>query len=103
MLPHIKYILSDMKSSLNQELYEELDPLENICDLIEHAIQDDPPLAMKEGGIIKDGYHEEIDRLRHAKSDGKEWLANWRVKNRRRPGLKTFELSITKYLGIIWK
>lgn len=99
MLPHIKYILSDMKSSLNQELYEELDPLENICDLIEHAIQDDPPLAMKEGGIIKDGYHEEVDRLRHAKSDGKEWLAKLESEEREKTGIKNLRIKYNKVFG----
>lgn len=99
MLPHIKYILSDMKSSLNQELYDELDPLENICDLIEHAIQDDPPLAMKEGGIIKDGYHEEVDRLRHAKSDGKEWLAKLESEEREKTGIKNLRIKYNKVFG----
>ena len=99
MLPHIKYILSDMKSSLNQELYEELDPLENICDLIEHAIQDDPPLAMKAGGIIKDGYHEEVDRLRHAKSDGKEWLAKLESEEREKTGIKNLRIKYNKVFG----
>ena len=99
MLPHIKYILSDMKSSLNQELYEELDPLENICDLIGHAIQDDPPLAMKEGGIIKDGYHEEVDRLRHAKSDGKEWLAKLESEEREKTGIKNLRIKYNKVFG----
>ena len=89
MLPHI----------LNQELYEELDPLENICDLIEHAIQDDPPLAMKEGGIIKDGYHEEVDRLRHAKSDGKEWLAKLESEEREKTGIKNLRIKYNKVFG----
>ena len=75
MLPHIRCILQDMSSTLLKELYQELDPLEDLCALIQKAIVDDPPIAMKEGGIIKDGYHEEVDRLRTAKSKGKEWLA----------------------------
>ena len=58
---------------------------------------------MKEGGIIKDGYHEEVDRLRHAKSDGKEWLAKLESEEREKTGIKNLELSIIKYLGIIWK
>ncbi len=72
MLPHIKCILNDMKSPLNKRLYEELDPLEDICQLIQSAIREEPPITMREGGIIRDGYNEEVDRLRSAKSDGKD-------------------------------
>ena len=75
MLPHIKYLLGEMKSPLLREIWEELDTLEDLCALVQSAIREDPPLAMKEGGIIRDGYNEEVDRLRNAKSDGKEWLA----------------------------
>ena len=66
MLPHIKYILSEMTSPLLKELYEDLDTLEDLCTLIKDAIQEDPPLAMKEGGIIRDGYNPEVDKLRSA-------------------------------------
>ena len=74
MLPHIRTILGDMKSPLLQKLYDDIDPLEDLCSLVENAIIDDPPMAMKEGGIIRDGYHEEVDRLRKAK-DGRKDLA----------------------------
>ena len=75
MLPHIKCILSDMQTPLLKELYEELDTLEDLCKLVSDSIREDPPIAMKEGGIIKDGYNAEVDKLRNAKSDGKDWLA----------------------------
>ena len=65
MLPHIKYILSEMTSPLLKELYEDLDTLEDLCTLIKDAIKEDPPLAMKEGGIIRDGYNPEVDKLRY--------------------------------------
>ena len=82
MLPHIKYILQEMKTPLLRELYESLDTLEDLCELIKSAIKEEPPIAMKEGGIIKEGFHEEVDRLRSAKSDGKEWLAKLEAKER---------------------
>ena len=103
MLPSVKCILKDMESDLLKEIYEELDPLEELCDLVGRAIQEEPPLAMKEGGIIKDGYNEEVDRLRKAKSEGRTGLLIWRPRNGKRPGLKTCGSVIIKYSVIIWK
>ena len=99
MLPHIKYILQEMKAPLLHEIYENLDTLEELCDLIQTAIQDDPPLAMKEGGIIKDGYNEEVDRLRSAKSDGKEWLAKLEADEREKTGIKNLRIRYNKVFG----
>ena len=75
MLPPIRYILQDLQAPLLKEIYEDLDALEDLCELVTKAIREDPPLAMKEGNIIRDGYNEEVDKLRRAKSDGKDWLA----------------------------
>ena len=99
MLPHIKYILQEMKAPLLHEIYENLDTLEELCDLIQTAIQDDPPLAMKEGGIIKDGYNEEVDRLRSAKSDGKEWLAKLEADELEKTGIKNLRIRYNKVFG----
>lgn len=99
MLPHIKYILQEMKAPLLHEIYENLDTLEEFCNLIQTAIQDDPPLAMKEGGIIKDGYNEEVDRLRSAKSDGKEWLAKLEADEREKTGIKNLRIRYNKVFG----
>ena len=70
MLPHIKYILSTMKSPLLVEVCEQMDELQDVCDLIDRAIMEEPPIQIKDGGIIKEGYNEEIDRLRAAKTEG---------------------------------
>lgn len=99
MLPHIRCILQDMSSTLLKELYQELDPLEDLCALIQKAIVDDPPIAMKEGGIIKDGYHEEVDRLRTAKSKGKEWLARLEEQEREKTGIKNLRIRYNKVFG----
>ena len=72
MLPPIRYILEEMKVPLLQEIYEDLDALEDLCDLVTKAIREEPPIAMKEGNIIREGYNEEVDKLRRAKSDGKD-------------------------------
>ena len=99
MLPHIRYILSEMKSPLLKELYDDLDPLEDICSLIGEAICDEPPIAMKEGGIIRDGYNEEVDRLRQAKSNGKEWIAKLEADEREKTGIKNLRIKYNKVFG----
>ena len=72
MLPHIKYILSEMKSPLLKDIYEGLDTLDDLCGLVQTSIKEEPPIAMRDGGIIRDGYNEEVDKLRMAKSNGKD-------------------------------
>ena len=99
MLPSVKCILKDMESDLLKEIYEELDPLEELCDLVGRAIQEEPPRAMKEGGIIKDGYNEEVDRLRKAKSEGKNWLADLETKEREKTGIKNLRIRYNKVFG----
>ena len=99
MLPSVKCILKDMESDLLKEIYEELDPLEELCDLVGRAIQEEPPLAMKEGGIIKDSYNEEVDRLRKAKSEGKNWLADLETKEREKTGIKNLRIRYNKVFG----
>ena len=88
MLPPIRYILQDLQAPLLKEIYEDLDALEDLCELVTKAIREDPPLAMKEGNIIRDGYNEEVDKLRRAKSDGKDWLAKLENDEREKTGLK---------------
>ena len=99
MMPHVKCILQDMKSPLLKELYENLDPLEDLCTLVKKAIKEDSPIAMKEGGIIRDGYNEEVDRLRSAKSDGKEWLAKLESDEREKTGIKNLRVRYNKVFG----
>lgn len=99
MLPHIKCILSDMQTPLLKELYEELDTLEDLCKLVSDSIREDPPIAMKEGGIIKDGYNAEVDKLRNAKSDGKDWLAKLETDEREKTGIKNLRIKYNKVFG----
>lgn len=99
MLPHIKYILGELKSPLLKELHDGLDTLEDLCALTGQAITDDPPLAMKEGGIIREGYSKEVDTLRCAKSDGKEWLAKLELKEREKTGIKNLRIKYNKVFG----
>lgn len=99
MLPHIKYILQEMESPLLQELYNGLDTLEDLCELVRDSVKEDPPIAMREGGIIREGYNEEVDRLRSAKSDGKEWLAKLEADEREKTGIKNLKIRFNKVFG----
>lgn len=99
MLPHVRYILEEMQCDFLQELQEELDPLQDLYTLVEDAIMEDPPLAMKEGGIIRDGYSEEVDRLRSAKTEGKTWLAELEAEEREKTGIKNLRIKYNKVFG----
>ena len=99
MLPHIKYILSTMKSPLLVEVCEQMDELQDVCDLIDRAIMEEPPIQIKDGGIIKEGYNEEIDRLRAAKTEGKTWLAQLEAKERENTGIKNLKIKYNKVFG----
>ena len=99
MLPPIRYLLEEMEASLLKDIYAELDPLEDLCTLVQNAIADEPPLAMKEGGIIRDGYNEEVDTLRRAKSEGKDWLAKLEQDEREKTGIKTLRIKYNKVFG----
>lgn len=99
MLPPIRCIMEDLKAPLLQEIRETLDPLEDISGLIQAAIAEEPPLAMKEGGIIRDGYSEEVDTLRRAKSEGKDWLAKLESEEREKTGIKNLKIKYNKVFG----
>ena len=99
MLPPIKCILNDMSSDYLKEIYEELDTMEDLCTLVQSAIVEEPPIAMKEGGIIKEGYNEEVDRLRRAKSEGKDWLAALETTEREKTGIKNLKIRYNKVFG----
>ena len=99
MLPHIKNLLGEFKSPLLKRLYEEMDTLEDVYDLILRSIEEEPPITVRDGGIIKDGYSEEADRLRHAKTEGKTWLAELETKERDKTGIKNLKIKFNKVFG----
>ena len=99
MLPHIKYIMSDFHCSLLNDIRNDLDDLEDICSLIGNAIQDEPPISVREGNIIREGFHEEIDRLRNAKTEGKTWLAQLESKEREATGIKGLKIKYNRVFG----
>ena len=99
MLPPIRYLLEKMQSDLLKEIYKDMDSLEDLCSLLKSAIRDEPPIAMKEGNIIRDGYNEEVDKLRRAKSDGKDWLAKLENEEREKTGIKNLKIKSNKVFG----
>ena len=99
MLPYIKSLLQDFSSPLLGEIEEELDPLEDLYNLIDQAIIEEPPLTIKEGGIIKDGYREDIDKYRQAKTEGKSWLADLEAKEKESTGIRTLKIRYNKVFG----
>ena len=99
MLPHIKNIISNFECQLVKELNENLDPLEDIAALIDQAIIEDPPLSSKEGGFIREGYDENIDKLKVAKTDGKNWLLELETTERERTGIKGLKVKYNKVFG----
>lgn len=99
VLPYIVNVISEFDTGLFPEIREQLDPLTDLFDLIDRAIVEEPPLAVKEGGIIKDGFDQELDVLKKAKTDGKQWLAEYEAKERERTGIKNLRIKFNKVFG----
>ena len=99
MLPPIKTVLSAFEKDELTEIREQIDGLEDIYQLIDEAIIEEPPISIREGGMIKDGFDETIDRLRSAKHDGKQWLAQLEEEDRERTGIKNLKIKYNKVFG----
>lgn len=98
-LPALKELMKDRSSDLLKELYDELDVLEDVAKLIEDAIVDDPPVSVKEGGIIKSTYDEEVNKLRTASTEGKNWVIAIESKEREATGIKNLKVGYNKVFG----
>ena len=99
MIPPIKYLLRNMHTPDLKEIYDNLDNLEDISGLIANSIEDEPPISIKEGGIIKTGYHADVDKYRNAKTEGKQWLADMEQKERENTGIKNLKIKFNKVFG----
>lgn len=99
MLPHIKTVLNAFQKEALSKIREDLDGLEDIHQLILHAIEEEPPITIREGGIIKEGFDETIDMLRNAKRDGKKWLAELENADRERTGIRNLRIKYNKVFG----
>lgn len=98
-LPELKQILSISNSEMLKNLYDRLDELKDIHSLIESAIVDEPPISVKEGGIIKKGFNQDIDEYKEASTEGKNWIISLEAKEKERTGIKNLKVGYTKVFG----
>ena len=98
-LPEIKNMLANAKSGMLRKIYDDLDTLDDIFQLIDKAIVDEPPILITEGGIIKMGYSPEIDELKTAMIDGKTWLVQLEAREREETGIKGLKVGYNKVFG----
>lgn len=99
ILPHVKAILQEFDKGLLAEYEQELDELTDLYTAIEAAIVEEPPILVKEGGIIRDDYNETVDMLKNAKTDGKNWLIELEAKEREATGIKNLKIKFNKVFG----
>ena len=99
MIPPIKMLLKELNGELAEEIFDELDELRDIYHLLESAIEEEPPISVREGDIIKTGYHEEVDHLRSAKTEGKSWLAELEASEREKTGIRNLRIKYNKVFG----
>jgi len=99
MIPHIKSVLRAFSKAELTGILDDLDDLSDIHGLIERSINDDPPIMIREGGFIKDGYDENVDNFRKAKTEGKTWLAKLEEEDRQRTGIKNLKVKYNKVFG----
>lgn len=98
-IPFIKNIFKECTAELNKKSYSKMDSLEDVYKLIDSAIEDDPPVTVKEGGIIKTGYNDEVDRLREATTSGKDWIVELENSERQRTGIKNLKVGYNRVFG----
>ena len=99
MIPYIKQLVKSFSTEEMQCVYEDMDDLRDLYTLLESAIVEEPPLAMKEGGLIKDGYNEDVDHFREAKTKGKSWLAELEAEEREKTGIRNLKIKYNKVFG----
>ena len=99
MLPHIKKLIGTMESDLFADCFANLDDLADIYSLISSAIVEEPPITIREAGIIKEGFSKEADELRRAKTEGKEWLAQLEAREKEATGIKNLKVKYNKVFG----
>ena len=99
MLPAIAMLLSDLSGELVNEIRGEFDDLRDLYQLLCDSIQEEPPISSRDGDIIKDGYNEDVDRLRRAKTEGKNWLAQLEAEEREKTGIKNLRIKYNKVFG----
>ena len=98
-IPPVRKLLKDFQPPVLKRICRDMDGLEDLCDLVSRAIAEDPPLAAKEGGIIRDGYDEQVDQYRNSKSEGTKWLAELEAAERERTGIRNLKIKYNRVFG----
>lgn len=98
-LPELEYTLSSVKSPMLSDMRRDFDLLEDVCDLLERSVNDEPPVLLRDGNVIKEGFNEEIDKLRLAMRDGKTWLASLESEERAATGIAKLKVGFNKVFG----
>lgn len=98
-LPALREALEPVKCSLLTEILREIDPLEDLCELVDRAIVEDPPITVREGGIIREGYNAELDALRSDMTDGKGFIARIEAQEKERTGIRTLKVGYNRVFG----
>ncbi len=98
-IPKLKELVLSLSSNVAQELGQKINPLRDLYDLLMKAVVDNPPLTIKEGGIIKDGFNEELDNIRIAKHNGKNWIIDLEQKEKERTGIKNLKIGYNRVFG----
>lgn len=98
-LPYIKSLLSDCTSTLLKDIYGKLDVLEDLFGIIDASINEDPPFVLREGNLIKDGYLPELDEIRSASVNGKQWIAELEQAEKEKTGIKSLKIGFNKVFG----
>ena len=99
MLPHVKVLLKDFTQDLLHDIDHDIDDLHDICHLIESSIMEEAPITIREGSLIRDGFHQDVDTLRRAKTEGKTWLAQLEEEEKEKSGIKNLKIKYNKVFG----
>jgi len=99
VLPSIKNLLGKTQAGLLKEIRNKIDPLQNLQELLDKALEENPPAGLREGGLIKNGFHKEVDNLRNISRNGRQWLSELEVRERCRTGIKSLKIGYNKVFG----
>lgn len=98
-IPAISQLFAEVQTPLLRELVQGLNPLTDFVQLVDSAIVDEPPITLRDGNLIKEGYSPELDKLRQARSSGREWIKNLEAAERERTGIKSLKVGFNRVFG----
>ena len=97
-IPHIKQLLLEMDQTFSQQ-FDKLEPLDDLLDVLENSIVEEPPISVKDGGLFKRGFNQQLDEYLDASQNGKSWLAQLQAREREKTGIKSLKISFNKVFG----